>query len=96
MVDGLGNVLPEQPPVPVPRAPTIRIAVRVWVPWPLVLLVKVMVASYVLAASLSAFAFTANVTVVPDDAVPELNEWVSQVGTPDNEKPTLPLGALNV
>jgi hypothetical protein len=37
----------------------------------------------VLAARLFAFVFTVNVTVVPEDAVPEVAEAVSQVGTPE-------------
>jgi hypothetical protein len=37
-----------------------------------------------------------NVTVDPDDAVPEVTEGVSQLGTPDILKAALPLGALNV
>jgi hypothetical protein len=36
-----------------------------------------------------------NVTVDPDDAVPEVAEGVSQFGTPDIEKPALPLGEFS-
>ena len=64
---------------------TVRVAVRVWVPWPLVELVKVIVAVYVLAARLFALVFTVNVTVVPEDTLPEVAEAVSQLGTPDIE-----------
>ena len=74
---------------------TVSDAVRVWlslVPE----LIKVMVASYVLAARLFAFAFTVKVTVVPDDAVPEVDDGVSQLGTPEIEYVRLPLVALSV
>jgi hypothetical protein len=37
------------------------------------------------AARLFAFAFTVNVTVVPVDAVPEVEEAVSQFGAPEIE-----------
>ena len=62
---------------------TVSVAVR-WMLCP-VPDVNVMVALYVLAARLFAFVFTVNVTVVPEDAVPEVAEAVSQVGTPDIE-----------
>jgi hypothetical protein len=62
---------------------TMSVAVRVWVPCPVSVSAKVMVALYVAAARVFAFAFTVNVTVVPDDAVPEVAEAVSQLGTPD-------------
>ena len=64
---------------------TVSVAVRVWVPWPVSELVKVIVAVYVLGARLFAFAFTVNVTVVPVDAVPEIEDAVSQEGTPEIE-----------
>jgi hypothetical protein len=64
---------------------TVRVAVRVWVPWPVSELVKVIVAVYVFGARVFAFAFTVNVTLVPEDAVPEVEEGVSQLGTPDIE-----------
>jgi hypothetical protein len=51
------------------------------VPWPVSEFVKVMVAAYVLGARVFALAFTVNVTVVPEDAVPEVEEGVSQLGT---------------
>jgi hypothetical protein len=35
-----------------------------------------------------------NVTVVPEDAVPEVAEGVSQLGTPDIAKLMLPLAAI--
>jgi hypothetical protein len=63
---------------------TVRLALRVWVA-PVPKLVKVIVAVYVPAARLFAFAFTVNITVVPEDAVPEVAEGVSQFGTPDIE-----------
>ena len=64
---------------------TVSVAVLVWVPWPISELMKVIVPIYVLAARLFTFAFTVNVTVVPEDAVPEVAEGVSQFGTPDIE-----------
>jgi hypothetical protein len=64
---------------------TVSVAVRVWVPWP-VLEVKVIVAVYVLGAREFAFAFTAKVTTVPgEDALPEVEEGLSQFGTPEIE-----------
>src|ERR1700722_12345102 len=68
-----------------PDGLTVSVAVRVWVPWPVLELVKVIVAVYVLAARLFAAEFTVNVTGVPDDAVPEVVEGVSQLGTPEIE-----------
>jgi hypothetical protein len=50
----------------------------------------------VLVESLSAFALTVNLMVVPEDAVPEVLEGVSQLGTPDIEKLMRPLVALSV
>ena len=88
--------MPEHPPVPAPRAPTVSVAARVCVPWPLVVLVKVTVASCIPAESVSACEFTVNVTIDPVDAVPEVAEGVSQFGTPDIEKPALPLGEFSV
>ena len=73
---------------------TVSVAVR-WTLWPLPDM-NVIVALYVLAARLFAVVFTVNVTVVPEDAVPEVAEGVSQLGTPDIEKLTLPLVALSV
>jgi hypothetical protein len=76
---------------------TVRLAVRVWVPWPLFVLVKVMVALYVPGVRLLAFALTVKVTGVPAVvAVPELIEGVSQVGTFPREKLTFPLVATSV
>jgi hypothetical protein len=50
--------------------------------WPVFELVKVIVAVYVLTARPVAIAFTVNVTVVPgEEAVPEVEEGVSQFGT---------------
>jgi hypothetical protein len=50
-----------------------------------------------LGASLFAFAFTLNVTVVPEEeAVPEVEEGVSQLGTLDIEYFALPLATLRV
>jgi hypothetical protein len=74
----------------------VSVALTVVVPWPVSVLVKVIVALYVFAARPLALAFTVNVTGVPEDAVPEVEEAVSQVGTPDIEKSTLPLEALSV
>jgi hypothetical protein len=64
---------------------TVSVAVFVWVPWPVSELVKVIVAVYVLEARVFAFAFTVNVTVVPADAVLEVEEAVSQEGIPEIE-----------
>ena len=65
---------------------TVSVAVRVWVPWPVTVFVKVIVAVYVLGASEFAFAFTVKVTTVPEvEAVPEVEEGVSQFGTPEIE-----------
>jgi hypothetical protein len=67
------------------RGLTVSVAVRVWVPWPVSELVNVIVAVYVLGARVFAFAFTVNVTVVSADAVPEVEDAVSQGGTPEIE-----------
>jgi hypothetical protein len=49
-------------------------------------LVKVIVAVYVLGARVFAFEFTAKVTTVPEvEAVPDVEEGVSQFGTPEIE-----------
>jgi hypothetical protein len=60
------------------------VAYRVWVPWPVSELVKV-IGPQVPAESAAAFEFTVNVTVVPADVVPEVTEGVSQLGTPETE-----------
>jgi hypothetical protein len=50
-----------------------------------------------LGVRLFAFAFTVNVTVVPEaEAVPEVEEAVSQLGTLDIEYFALPLATLSV
>ena len=65
---------------------TVSVAVRVWVPWPVSALMKLMVALYVFGARLFPLAFTVNVTSVPeDDTLPEVEEGVSQFGTPEIE-----------
>ena len=46
-------------------------------------------------ARLFALVFTVNVTVVPVDAEPEVEEGASQVGTPEIEKLTAPVVALS-
>ena len=76
---------------------TVSVAVRVVLPWPLVVLVKVTVAGpYVAAARPFALAFTVNVTVVGDVVtVPEVAEAVNQLGMPEIEKFTDPLVALS-
>ena len=62
---------------------TVSVAVRVWVPWPVSTLVKVIVA---LSEAVRLLALvTVNVTVVPEDAVPELGEALSQLGSPEIE-----------
>jgi hypothetical protein len=68
-----------------PRRLTVRVAVLVWVPWPVSELVNVIVAAYVLGARVFALAFTVNVTVVPEDAVPDVEDGVSQLGMPEIE-----------
>jgi hypothetical protein len=65
---------------------TVSVAVRAWVPRLLSKLVKVIVEEYAPTAKLFAFAFTVKVTAVPeDDTLPEVEEEVSQFGTPDIE-----------
>ena len=63
------------------------VAVRVWVPWPVSALVKVIVnGPYVPGARLFALAFTVKVTAVPEeDTLPVVDEGVSQGGTPEIE-----------
>src|SRR5712692_10134390 len=79
------------------RALTVSVAVRLVLPWPLVVLVKVIVAGPdVPGARLLALAFTVKVTVVGDVVtVPEAAEAVSQLGTPEIEKLAEPVVALN-
>jgi hypothetical protein len=64
-----------------PGGLTVRVDVRLWVPWPVSVLVKVIVAIYVLAARLFAFELTVKVTVVPVDTLPEVEDGESQLGT---------------
>ena len=77
--------------------PTVSIAVRVVLPCPFVVFVKlIVVGPYVPGARPFALAFTVKVTVVADVvAVPEVAEAVSQLGTPEIEKFTDPLVALS-
>ena len=60
------------------------VATRVVFPWPLVVLLKFMLLTYLLGARLFAFAFTVNVTVVPEEEA-EVEDGVSQFGTLDIE-----------
>ena len=62
------------------RGLTVSVAIRVWVPRPVSVLVNVMVALYVAAARPLALEFTVNVTVVPVDTVPGFGETLSQLG----------------
>ena len=68
-----------------PGGLTVSVAVRLWVPRPVSVLVKVKVALYAPVVRLFAFALTVKVTGVPEDAIPELEEGVSQFGTPEIE-----------
>jgi hypothetical protein len=68
-----------------PGGLTVRVAVLVWVPWPVSELVNVIVAAYVLGVRVFALAFTVNVAVVPEDAVPDVEDGVSQLGMPEIE-----------
>ena len=64
---------------------TVRVAVLVWVPWPVPTLVKVIVALSE-AVRLLALEFTVNVTFVGVvDAMPEVEDGVSQFGYPEIE-----------
>src|SRR5205085_10506531 len=75
---------------------TVSAAVRVVLPFPLVVLVNEMVAGNVPGVSALALALTVNVTVVGElVTVPELTEAVSQDGMPVMEKLTLPELALS-
>src|SRR5712692_3384217 len=76
---------------------TVSVAVRLVLPWPLVVLVKVMVAGPdVPGARLFALAFTVKVTVVAEVvAVPEVADALSQLGTPEIEKLAEPVVVLN-
>src|SRR5262249_21032390 len=76
---------------------TTKVAVRVVLPWPLVVLVKVIVLGpTVPTGRLLALAFTVNVMVVGlAPTVPEVAEAVSQLGPPVIEKLTVPLVALS-
>src|SRR5205809_3695740 len=76
---------------------TFRVAVRVVLPRPFVVLVKTMVAGpYIAGVRPFALAFTVNVTVVGDVVtVPEVVEAVSQLGSPEIEKPTEPVAELS-
>ena len=67
---------------------TVSVAVRLVLPWPFVVLVKMIVAGpYVPGARLFALAFTVKVTVVADVVtVPAVAEAVSQLGSPEIEK----------
>ena len=63
---------------------TVSVAVRVWVPWPVSMLVKVIVA---LSEAVRLLALvTVNVTFAAVvDAMPELGEALSQLGSPEIE-----------
>jgi hypothetical protein len=65
----------------------VSVATRVVFPWPLVVLLKLMLLTYVFGARLFAFEFTVNVTVVgeEEETVPEVEDAVSQFGTLDIE-----------
>jgi hypothetical protein len=63
---------------------TVKLAVRLVLPWPLVVLVKMMVV--VPVARAFALALTEKVIVVPPvPTVPEVEDGVSQLGTPEIE-----------
>ncbi len=74
---------------------TVSEALRVWFPWPFVVLLKLIVAGYVPGPRLLALAFTVNVMAVGVVvAVPDVADGVSQLGRPVIWKPTLPLDVL--
>jgi hypothetical protein len=61
---------------------TVRVAVRLWVPWPVSEFVKLRATIYVLAARPFAFELTVKVTVDPTvDTLPEVEDGLSQFGT---------------
>src|SRR5262245_8674230 len=63
---------------------TVNNAVRVTLPWPLVVLVKLIVAAWLPEPRLLAAAFSVNVTFVGEvAAVPEVADALSQLGTPE-------------